>query len=117
MLPSGRSWITPRGLLAYPFVPVTVQKIALSKLISQEFASYVGLPVPATLVLPRQATELDDFLDTHKVVVVKPLDSYGSHGLTYVSKKEICLHRQFLMHRNTLIRHWSSGRLTVRKSV
>ena len=82
MLPSGRSWITPRGLLAYPFVPVTVQKIALSKLISQEFASYVGLPVPATLVLPRQATELDDFLDTHKVVVVKPLDSYGSHGLT-----------------------------------
>lgn len=79
---SGKRWITRLRSFAYPFVSVAAKSISINKNLAYEFAAAHGVSTPATLYVPDQQDALTDFLKQYAPVVVKPLDSSGSRGLT-----------------------------------
>lgn len=79
--PNNWLWVTPKFFLSYPFVSATADRIAQNKRLSYEFAATMGVATPRTLVMPEAASGLQKFLSTYAPVVVKPLSSFGSHGL------------------------------------
>lgn len=79
---SGRSWLTRDATLSYPFVTGGARLICKDKQLSQIFAKSQGITVPETLMYPEQKSELGEFLQQNSPLVVKPLDSFGSRGVT-----------------------------------
>lgn len=86
--PTGAIWITQNSTVAYPFIDYAVQKISANKQTSYRYAASHQVSIPQTLATtPNQAEPSDPsayqtFLERYKPLVVKPLDSFGSRGLT-----------------------------------
>jgi D-alanine-D-alanine ligase-like ATP-grasp enzyme len=80
--PSGRSWLTRDATLSYPFVTGSARLICKDKQLSQLFAISQGVAVPETLTFPQEKSSINQFLADYSPLVVKPIDSFGSRGLT-----------------------------------
>lgn len=80
--PNGWRWLTRARILAYPFTATATAHISRNKQLSYAFAERHGVVIPKTLVYPKDQKELDAFLESYAPLIVKPLMSYGSHGVT-----------------------------------
>lgn len=79
--PNGKFSLTKTGHYDYPFVSESTTAICRDKTRSYDLVDKLGLSIPRTL----QTFGLEpakEFLDTYKRVIVKPVDSRGSKGLT-----------------------------------
>jgi cyanophycin synthetase len=80
--PDGKQWLTLSGTVVHPSVTAIARQIASNKAISYQFAALNGASIPKTLSLPAEQTSLQSFLDAYAPLVVKPLDSHSSLGMT-----------------------------------
>ncbi len=80
--PTGAVWLTRNATLAYPFVDYGVHKLTEDKQLSYEFADLHGVTVPKTVCLQDLSEAAESFLTQNKPIVVKPLNSFGSKGLS-----------------------------------
>lgn len=81
--PVGRTWISSKKM-AYPMNNHYVHQVADNKQMSYELAERLGLHIPCTTYANRE-TSLDrarELVSEYQKVIVKPLDSYKSHGVT-----------------------------------
>ena len=81
---NGYSWTTRRAVVAYPFVSNEIRLLAEDKTKSAQIAKKCGANIPTSLEV-RQADSLQlaqEFMKNHKTVIVKPLNSSASQGLT-----------------------------------
>ncbi len=80
--PNGNTWLTLKGYVLHPSVTAVARYIASNKSVSYQFASLNGAAIPKTLELPPGSSSLESFLQTYAPLVVKPLDSHSSLGMT-----------------------------------
>lgn len=80
--PNGWKWLTLQQFTAYPFIPNAVHVLARNKEDAGAFAALNGVNTPKTMRYLRDDTSYVDFLEECGQVVVKPLDSSGSRGVT-----------------------------------
>lgn len=80
--PSGASWFTRNSLLTYPFISGDVFALSRNKQFSQTFVKAHGISVPETLLYPDEKPQLAIFLKNNAPLVVKPLNSSASRGIT-----------------------------------
>src|SRR3989344_4970682 len=81
--PNGLVWVTGKKM-AYPMNSAFIHQISDNKRLSYELASSLSIRTPKTMYVDRSMgmEELHAFLKQYPLVVVKPLDSYKSHGVT-----------------------------------
>jgi glutamate--cysteine ligase len=80
--PNGSSWLTATNV-SHPMVSGIVERISQNKILSYDFAKNIGIEVPDTEIAYKgQPIGKSQLLSKYKLVVVKPLDSFGSRGLT-----------------------------------
>lgn len=81
---NGYSWITKRSRVEYPFVSEEQRQIAADKYQTNKVVISAGYNVPVNMMVSSttDTEQMIDFLNKHKPIVVKPLDSSGSKGLT-----------------------------------
>lgn len=81
--PSGRVWLTG-GNMSYPMNSHTVYELANNKQYSYALANALNITTPRSVYVSHAGItdELRDLLKDVKKVIVKPLDSYQSKGLT-----------------------------------
>lgn len=78
----GKVWLTRAVRISYPFVSVAAEYIAKNKQLAYTFADKLGVRIPATLHIPADQDKLEAIFEQYEKVVVKPIDSYSSHGMT-----------------------------------
>lgn len=78
----GKVWLTRAVRLSYPFVSVAAEYIAKNKQLAYTFADKLGVRIPATLHIPADNDKLEKIFEQYEKVVVKPIDSYSSHGMS-----------------------------------
>ncbi len=81
--PSGRVWMSG-SKMAYPMNNHYVHQIADNKQLSYELANRLGIHIPHTMYVNR-GTDIDQirlFMSQYSEVIIKPLDSYKSRGVT-----------------------------------
>lgn len=82
--PSGRTWLTGKNM-AYPMNSRMVYEVADNKRLSYDMALAAGIEVPESLYTKGGQDYVDDareMLKRHDRLIVKPLDSYKSRGVT-----------------------------------
>lgn len=82
--PSGRVWTTGKNM-NYPMNSQCVHLIADNKHLSYTLAHKLSIQAPQSIYVERAAVAMDicrSFLMQHDRVIVKPLDSYKSRGVT-----------------------------------
>lgn len=80
--PEGTVWMTSTNI-SYPMVSSLVDQIAANKFWAYEIVKRAGFRIPETELLVHTQTPDDSrLLDKVNPVVVKPLDSFGSKGVT-----------------------------------
>jgi D-alanine-D-alanine ligase-like ATP-grasp enzyme len=79
----GWMWLTPQKTVSYPFVTFAAARLSALKDLTYALAEQAGLVIPATL-LTSEATpqQIAAFLERYAPIVVKPLQSHASIGLT-----------------------------------
>ena len=90
--PSGRVWITGDEKRTYPMNNHCIHQIADDKRLSYELANRLGLRIPQTVYVDTSMNKKDivAFLDQYSPVIVKPLDSHKSRGVTLgITSKEL----------------------------
>jgi D-alanine-D-alanine ligase-like ATP-grasp enzyme len=83
--PQGKYVTFPTSILTYPFPTATTAKITIDKIKTYDFAKLLNVIVPNTYTVSTQdydLTALQEMLDTHHTLVVKPHNSTQSRGLT-----------------------------------
>lgn len=78
---SGRLIINSKSP-TYPFATTSARRILRNKALSYALAKSFDIATPSTLVVTNYSQDLDSFLDTHGMVIVKPNNGQGSNGLT-----------------------------------
>lgn len=66
----------------YPFATSSARRIFNDKTLSYAFVKSLNLSIPQMITVDRYNSELDAFLDTHNMVIVKPHSGQGGKGLT-----------------------------------
>lgn len=79
--PNGWTWLTRKSFYDYPFIPVTAFLVSKDKALGNSFAQHFSVPIPPSLHT-RDITLGEAFLKEHAEVIVKPIASSGSRGLT-----------------------------------
>ncbi len=80
--PDGKKWLTLGGTVVHPSVTAIARQIASNKAVSYQFAALNGATIPKTLSLPAEKADLEAFRQAYTPLVVKPLDSHSSLGMT-----------------------------------
>jgi cyanophycin synthetase len=80
--PEGWKWLTRTAYPYYPFISRAAEDISRVKDMSYAFAKHHGIAVPETMIVTAQSPEAVAFLTLHGRVVVKPLNSGGSRGVS-----------------------------------
>lgn len=78
---SGRLIINSKSP-TYPFATTSARRILRNKALSYALAESFDIATPNTVVVADYSQELNSFLKTHGMVIVKPNSGQGSHGLT-----------------------------------
>jgi len=90
--PNGNSWLTSNTNMHYPFVSATSSKVASEKDLACELARSVGANCPRTWRYHKDdhptSQEIKSIFSEHKDVIVKPVNSSLSKGLTLNVKTE-----------------------------
>lgn len=80
---SKRIWVTGKNM-AYPMNSEFVYEVANNKQLSYALAANISINIPASFYVNKGSNnpEIINFLETYNRVIVKPLDSYKSRGVT-----------------------------------
>lgn len=82
--PAGRMWVTGKNMV-YPMNNRFIHQITSDKQHSYELAELLGIVTPTSLYVRRHEPvdgHIEAFLHEYGRVIVKPLDSYKSHGVS-----------------------------------
>ncbi len=83
---NSRTWVTRNASISYPMTNPAISHLCKHKNLTYEYVSNNGITVPVTLQRGGDkdsgATDMNDLLDRFKKLVIKPVDSLSSKGLT-----------------------------------
>ena len=84
---SGRLIINSKSP-TYPFATVSARRILRNKALSYALAESFDIATPSTIITTAYTNELELFLSTHGMVIVKPNNGQGGSGLTLNVKNQ-----------------------------
>jgi cyanophycin synthetase len=79
--PNGKTWFTKADFITYPTQTASVVELARDKELSTNLAGNVGVSIPKTLCASN-STDARKLFNSASELIVKPLDSSASRGLT-----------------------------------
>ena len=80
--PDGKVSVTLASAFFDPLVSALAKKVSIDKQFAYGLADLLGVSTPETLEFPASVTEIEAFLQKHRSLVAKPLDSHGGTGVT-----------------------------------
>jgi len=66
----------------YPFATTSARRVFKNKAMAYAYIGSFNVATPSTMVVESYSSDLDSFLDTHGLVIVKPNSGQGGKGLT-----------------------------------